>query len=89
MSSEAIIKKDLNKTKFYPHGSEKIISDPQISNINLNKIKIKTSKKKKTRICINLLHEKLRKKEVKEKIENRMILGLFVSVVAVLFYVST
>ncbi len=89
MSSEAIIKKDLNKTKFYPHGSETIISDPQISNINLNKIKIKTSKKKKTRICINLLHEKLRKKEVKEKIENRMILGLFVSVVAVLFYVST
>ena len=89
MSSEAIIKKDLNKTKFYPHGSETIISDPQISNINLNKVKKITSNKKRAKICINILHEKLRKKEVKEKFENRMVLGLFVSAVAVLFYVST
>tara|TARA_Y100000768_G_scaffold167177_1_gene125191 strand:+ start:304 stop:573 length:270 start_codon:yes stop_codon:yes gene_type:complete len=89
MSSEVIIKKDLNKIKFYPHGSEKFISDPQISNINLNKVKKINSKKKRTKICINILHEKLRKKEVKEKFENRMVLGLFVSAVAVLFYVST
>ena len=47
MSSEAIIKKDTNKTKFYPHGSETIITDPQISNVDLNKLKNKISKKKK------------------------------------------
>ena len=89
MSSEAIIKKDTNKIKFYPHGSETIITDPQISNIDLNKLRNKTSQKKKSKICINTLHEKLRKKEVKEKLENRVLLGLFVSAVAVLFYVST
>ena len=89
MSSETIIKKNLNKTKFYPHGSEKVISEPQISNINLNKVINKTFKKKKTKICINILHEKLRKKEDKKRIENRMLLGLLVSAVAILFYVST
>tara|TARA_B100000287_G_C20287103_1_gene644399 strand:- start:279 stop:548 length:270 start_codon:yes stop_codon:yes gene_type:complete len=89
MSSEAIIKKDTNKTKFYPHGSETIVADPQISNIDLNKLRNKISQKKKSKICINTLQEKLRKKEVKEKFENRVLLCLSFSVVAVLFYVST
>ena len=42
-----------------------------------------------TETCINTLQAQLRKKEVKEKFENRILYGLFISLVAVLFYVST
>jgi len=89
MSTETLIKENSKNTKLQPHGSKKIYSDPQISNIDLNKVQNNTLKKKKSKTCIKVLQEKLRKKEVKEKFENRILYGLFISVVAVLFYVST
>ncbi len=89
MSTELLIKENIKKPKFDPIGSDKTNSDPQISNLNLNKVYPKILNKKKKRICINKLQEKLREKEVKQKFENRIAYGIFVSLVAVLFYVST
>ena len=89
MSTELLIKEIIKKPKFDPIGSDKTNSDPQISNLNLNKVYTKILNKKKERICINKLQEKLREKEVKQKFENRIAYGIFVSLVAVLFYVST
>ena len=89
MSTETLIKENLKNTKFDPSGLGKTFSDPQISNLDLNKLQNNTLKKKKLKTCINTLQEKLRKKEVKEKFENRILYGLCISVVAVLFYVST
>ena len=92
MSTEKLINENskiLTNTKFDPNGSEKKFSDPQISNLNLNKVKNNIIKKKKIKTCINTLQETLRKKEVKKQFENRILYGLFISVVAVLFYVST
>ena len=89
MSTEKLINENskiLTNTKFDLSGSEKKFSDPQISNLNLNKVKNNIFKKK---TCINILQETLRKKEVKKQFENRILYGLFISVVAVLFYVST
>jgi len=92
MSTETLIKensKSLKNTKFDPVGLEMKFSDPQISKLVLNKPRNNTLKKIKSKTCINTLQEKLRKKEVKEKFENRILYGLFISAVAVLFYVST
>ena len=92
MSTETLIKensKNLKNTKFDPSGSENFFPDPQISNLDLNKLQNNTLKKKKSTTCINTLQAQLRKKEVKEKFENRILYGLFISLVAVLFYVST
>ena len=89
MSTETIIKENLNNPKLDPSESVKTQSGPQISNLNLNKVYPKILNKKKERICINKLQEKLREKEVKQKFENRIAYGIFVSLVAVLFYVST
>ena len=89
MSTETLIKENLKNTKSNPSGSGKTFSDPQISNLDLNNLQNNTLKKKKLKTCINTLQEKLRKKEVKEKFENRILYGLCISVVAVLFYVST
>ena len=92
MSTETLIKensKNLKNTKFNPSGSFKTFSDPQVSNLDLNKLQNNTLKKKKSKTCINTLQAQLRKKEVKEKFENRILYGLFISLVAVLFYVST
>jgi len=92
MSTETLIKKNssnLTNTRFDPSGLKNKFSDPQISNLDLNKVKKNTLKKKKSITCINSLQNRLRKKEVKEKYENRILYGLFISVVAVLFYVST
>ena len=89
MSTETLIKENLKNTKSNPSGSGKTFSDPQISNLDLNKLQNNTLKKKKSKTCINFLQEKLRKKEVKEKFEIRILYGLCISVVAVLFYVST
>ena len=86
MSTEKLINKN---SKFDPSGSEKKFSDPQISNLDLNKVKNNIFKKKKIKTCINTLQETLRKKEVKKQFENRILYSLFISVVAVLFYVST
>ena len=89
MSTETLIKENSKNTKLDPRGSEKTYSDPQISNLDLNKLQNNTLKKKETKTCIKTLQEKLRKKEVKKKFENRILYGLFISVIAVLFYVST
>ena len=89
MSTETLIKENLKNTKFDPSGLGKTFSDPQISNLDLNKLQNNISKKKKLKTCINTLQETLRKKEVKKQFENKILYGLFISVVAVLFYVST
>ena len=89
MSTETLIKENLKNTKFDPSGLGKTFSDPIISNLDLNKLQNNISKKKKLKTCINTLQETLRKKEVKKQFENRILYGLFISVVAVLFYVST
>ena len=89
MSTEILTKENLKNPKFDPNGSEKTRSDPQFSNLDLNKVKKHTSSKNKSKICINTLNKNLRQKEIKEKFENRVLFGLVVSAVAVLFYVST
>tara|TARA_B100002051_G_scaffold99821_1_gene95268 strand:+ start:1881 stop:2150 length:270 start_codon:yes stop_codon:yes gene_type:complete len=89
MSTENIVKKNLKNTKFVSSGLKKITSDQKISNIELNKIYKNSLKKKKTKICINSLQEKLRKQKFKEKFVNRIMYGLFISFLAVLFFVST
>ena len=89
MSTELLIKENIKKPKLDPSGSDKRRSDPQISNLNLNKVYKKTVNKKKSITCINILQDNLRKKEVKKRFENRIVYGIFFSLVAVLFYVST
>ena len=89
MSTEALSKENLKNPKLDPNGSEKSLSGPQYSNVDLNKIQKNIFNKKKTKICINALNENLRKKEIKEKFENRVLFGLIISAVVVLFYVST
>ena len=88
MSTEILIKEEPNP-KLDPRGSVKTQAGPQISNFILNKVYNKPKNKKKSKICINILQEKLRKKQVKQKFGNRIAYGVFISVVAVLFYVST
>ena len=58
MSTETIIKEDLNKPKLDPSGSGKIQSGPQISNLNLNKVYDKFENKKKNK---NLYKQSARK----------------------------
>ena len=89
MSTEILTKENLKNPKFDPKGSEKTRSDPQFSNLDLNKVQKHTSKKNKSKICINTLNKNLRQKEIKEKFENRVLFFLVVSAVSVLFYVST
>ena len=89
MSTELFIKENIKKPKLDPSGSDKTRSDPQILNLNLNKVYGNILNKKKSKTCINKLQEKLREKEVKQKFGNRIAYGIFVSLVAVLFYVST
>tara|TARA_B100000482_G_scaffold182191_1_gene155981 strand:+ start:286 stop:555 length:270 start_codon:yes stop_codon:yes gene_type:complete len=89
MSTEILTKENLKNPKFDPKGSEKTRSDPQYSNLDLNKAQKTTLNKKNSKICINILNKNLRQKEVKEKFENRVLFGLVISAVAVLFYVST
>ena len=92
MSVETLIKKNsntLNRSNL-DSNEQKINSlDSKISNLDLNKIQNQKIKKKEPKICINTLQQKLRQKEVKEKFENRILYGLCISAVAVLFYVST
>ena len=89
MSTESLSKENFKNPKLDPKGSEKSLSGPQYSNVDLNKVKKNIFNKKKKKICINALNENLRKKEIKEKFENRVLFGLIISAVVVLFYVST
>ena len=89
MSTESLLKENFKNPKLDPKGSEKSLSGPQYSNVDLNKVQKNIFNKKKTKICINALNENLRKKEIKEKFENRVLFSLVISAVVVLFYVST
>ena len=89
MRTETLAKKNLKNAKSENIESKKIIFNQQISNKDLNKVFKNSFKKKKTKICINSLQEKLRKQKFKEKFENRIIYSLFIFLVAILFYVST
>jgi len=92
MSTEVLRKidtKKFNNTKFQPISSGSKKSDTQIPNVELNKIQNTKYKKQNKKICINNLQNRLRKKEVQSRNENRILYGLFISVVAVLFYVAT
>ena len=89
MSTELLTKENLKNQKYDPKGSERTRSDPQFSNLVLNKVQKHTSNKNKSKICINTLNKNLRQKEIKEKFENRVLFSLVVSAIAVLFYVST
>ena len=89
MSTESLPKENFKNPKLNPKGSEKSLFGPQYSNVDLNKVKKNIFNKKKKKICINALNENLRKKEIKEKFENRVLFGLVISAVVVLFYVST
>ena len=89
MSTELLTKENSKNPKYDPKGSEKTRSDPQFSNLELNKVQKHTSNKNKSKICINTLNKNLRQKEINEKFENRVLFSLVVSAIAVLFYVST
>ena len=89
MSTESLPKENFKNPKLNPKGSEKSLFGPQYSNVDLNKVQKNIFNKKNKKICINTLNENLRKKEIKEKFENRVLFGLVISAVVVLFYVST
>ena len=92
MSTETLTKinpKILINSKLDPNGSDKRSSDPKISNTDLNKVTSFKSKKNKDKICINKLNDRLKKKENNKKFENRILSGLFLGVVAVLFFIAT
>ena len=65
------------------------MSGQNISNIDLNKVRNNSIKRKFNKICFKKLKERLRKKKNKEKFENRILFSLFFSIVAVLFYITT
>tara|TARA_B100001175_G_C19152088_1_gene468681 strand:+ start:306 stop:584 length:279 start_codon:yes stop_codon:yes gene_type:complete len=92
MSTETLNTENSNKLSDHKLDTIKLdkkFDNQEISNLDLNKLKFNTLKKTKQRTCINNLKDRLRKKEVKKKYENRIIYGLFVSFVAILFYIST
>ena len=89
MSTESLSKENFKNPKMESKGSKKSFSGPQFSNLDLNKVQKNIFNKKKKKICINALNQNLRKKEIKEKFEHRVLFGLVISAVAVLFYIST
>jgi ABC-type Fe3+-citrate transport system substrate-binding protein len=92
MSTETLTKlnpKILINSKFDPNGSDANVSDPKTLNAELNKVDLSNNKKNKHKTCINKLNNRLKIQEKNKKIENRVLTGLFLSVVAVLFFVAT
>lgn len=92
MSTETLTKlnpKILINSKFDPNGSDANVSDPKTLNAELNKVELINNKKSKHKTCINKLNNRLKIQEKNKKIENRVLTGLFLSVVAVLFFVAT
>jgi len=92
MSTETLTKlnpKILINSKFDPNGSDARVSDPKTLNTELNKVELNNNKKSKHKTCINKLNNRLKIQEKNKKIENRVLTGLFLSVVAVLFFVAT
>ena len=92
MSTETLTKlnpKILINSKFDPNGSDANVSDPKTLNAELYKVELSNNKKSKHKTCINKLNNRLKIQEKNKKIENRVLTGLFLSVVAVLFFVAT
>ena len=92
MSTETLTKlnpKILINSKFDPNGSDANVSDPKTLNAELNKVELSNNKKNKHKTCINKLNNRLKIQEKNKKIENRVLTGLFLSIVAVLFFVAT
>ena len=92
MSTETLTKlnpKILINSKFDPNGSDANVSDPKTLSAEINKVESSNNKKKKQKICINKLKNRLKIEEKSKKIENRILTGLFLSIVAVLFYIAT
>ena len=88
MSTETLTKlnpKILINSKFDPNGSDANVSDPKTLNAELNTAELSNNKKSKHKTCINKLNNRLKIQEKNKKIENRVLTGLFLSVVAVLF----
>ena len=89
MSTEILTKENLKNSRLDLKGSRKIPSNSKYSNLELNKLQKNILDKNKKKICINILNKNLRKKVVKKKYEKRIFLGVIISGIAALFYVST
>jgi hypothetical protein len=92
MSTETLTKlnpKILINSKFDPNGSGVNVSDPKTLSAEQNKVELSNNKTNKHKTCINKLNNRLKIQEKNKKIENRVLTGLFLSVVAVLFFVAT
>ena len=92
MSTETLTKlnpKILINSKFDPNGSGVNLSDPKTLSAEQNKVELSNNKTNKHKTCINKLNNRLKIQEKNKKIENRVLTGLFLSVVAVLFFVVT
>ena len=90
MSTETLTKlnpKILINSKLDPNGPSANVSNPKTSNTELKEVH--HTKKIESKICINKLKNKLKVKEKHKIIENRVLMGLILSVVAVLFFVAT
>ena len=92
MSTETLTKlnpKILINSKFDPNGSGVNVSDPKTLSAEQNKVELSNNKTNKHKTCINKLNNRLKIQEKNKKIENRVLTGLFISVVAGLFFVAT
>ena len=92
MSTETLTKlnpKILINSKLDPNGSDTFASDPKTLKAEINKVKLSNNKTNKHKTCINKLNNRLKIQEKNKKIENRVLTVLFLSVVAVLFFVAT
>ena len=92
MSTETLTKlnpKILINSKFDPNGSGVNVSDPKKLSAEQNKVELSNNKTNKHKTCINKLNNRLKIQEKNKKIENRVLTGLFLSIVAVLFFVAT
>ena len=92
MSTETLTKlnpKILINSKFDPNGTDANESDLKTLSAEVNKVELSNNKKNKHKTCINKLNNRLKIQEKNKKIENRVLTGLFISVVAVLFFVAT
>ena len=92
MSTETLTKlnpKILINSKFDPNGSGVNVSDPKTLSAEQNKVELSNNKTNKHKTCINKLNNRLKIQEKNKKIENRVLTGLFISVLAVLFFVAT
>ena len=90
MSTETLTKlnpKILINSKLDPNGQSANVFNPKTPNTELKEVH--HTKKIKSKICINKLKNRLKIKEKSKKIENRVLTGLFLSIVALLFFVAT